>query len=747
MIVDRIRNWPIVRLFAREKPEAPTTPSGPGPGEAGEIGYADSVLYTAKDFPKYNPDLLLQRKGKDIYRKMMLDDQVKAVLGFKRVAVVSRDWYFDVGTDDAGEKRGDHEDMAEFFKSAVKKIKGTFTKNMTNILSALQNGFSITEKVFTPIKWRDKIMWGIQSLKLRPFDSFDGGFECDPHGNILRLRQLQVGNARKIPLSKVIHFVHQPDIDEHYGESDLRAAYRSWWSKDITIKFQNIHLERHAGGFIWAQVKGRLTGGQKTDLENLLKNVSARMGAHLPDTVTLNQFNPLRTDAYDRAMAQHDKAIAKSLLVPNLLGLSEQGETGSYSQSQTQFDVFCWILDSIANDLAETLNEQMFKQLALWNFGTDDYPPFCFEPISEAQKIELAKTWKELVAGNAVTKSDSDEAWIRQLIGAPEKAEPEEPEATPDKPGDDDETAPMDVPENEQWIEDQEDPEAVRKEMAEKPWMRRVNFARIEETLNTQDDRFMAEMLNIMARVRTSVESQIIKIVGQRSLGNVKPQEIEAVKIPVNLVSGLRKTIRDNLQTILKDGYEMARKELPKKQHAAIRPGMDKTQAEKFLSRKAMKIAGVIEQDVLKGVSRVLENGIRYDKTLKQTIDAISDDTDLLKLLPETDAAGRPINKPARIENIARTNTSDALNTARTALFGEPELKGFVLASEYSAVLDNRISEICEHLHGKILKDFGVYTPPNHHMCRALLVPVTIMDDWDGKESPKPRLQPQKGFA
>jgi len=55
-------------------------------------------------------------------------------------------------------------------------------------------------------------------------------------------------------------------------------------------------------------------------------------------------------------------------------------------------------------------------------------------------------------------------------------------------------------------------------------------------------------------------------------------------------------------------------------------------------------------------------------------------------------------------------------------------------------------SDICEHLNGKILRDFSGYTPPNHFQCRSILVPVTAIDGWDGKESPKPRVQPHKGF-
>jgi len=734
-----------ISQFIKPKPIEGKSP------DTAEIGYADSILYGSNDFIKFNPDALIISKGYKVYRYMMLDDQVKAVTEFKRAAVISRGYYFDVESDpDTGEPIEEQEEIGRFFDFVVDKIKGSFTDKLLGILSALPSGFSITEKVYQPIEYDGKSYWGIKDLKLRPFETFNGGFTVDNHGNILKLEQVACGNTNTIPMEKVVHFVHQPDIDPHYGESDLRAAYRAWWSKDIAIKFQNIHLERHAGGFIHATVKGNLNPTQTTNLENLLKNVSARTGAMVPEAVTLGQFNPMRTDAYDRAISQHDKSIAKSILVPNLLGLSEQGNTGSYSQSQTQLTAFFWILDMIANRLAETLNEQLFLQLSLWNFGTDVFPRFTFEPISESQKEVIAKVWSEMVSKGSVTKSDSDEDWLRRLIGAPEKSEVEEIEPElPVQPVDE----PIEIPDNEDWVESkpEEQQELIRKEFSEKPWLKRVNFARLEKAWNKKDSDFLNGMIETMVELSQNIQNQIKKLFGVRSGANINLTELKNI-IPPKAINGrLRKTIKDSLQDITDINYKMAMKEVPKQKKRNFRVGdprigMDKTKIEKSLSSKALKIADTIFYRTFDGVQRALENAIKYDKTLKQTMDSLWNDTDLSTYLPQVDAAGRAVNIPARLENIARTNTASAVNDARQALFGNDEFKGFITAYEYSAILDDRVTPICEELHGKIMKDFSNYTPPNHFQCRSILIPVTVVDDWDGKESSKPRLEPNKGF-
>jgi uncharacterized protein with gpF-like domain len=82
------------------------------------------------------------------------------------------------------------------------------------------------------------------------------------------------------------------------------------------------------------------------------------------------------------------------------------------------------------------------------------------------------------------------------------------------------------------------------------------------------------------------------------------------------------------------------------------------------------------------------------------------------------------------------------------SLFGDPDLKGFVVAYEYSAILDDRTTEICEKLHGKVQRDWGTMVPPNHYQCRSILVPVTEIDEWDGTQDKVPAgVKPQKGFA
>ena len=102
----------------------------------------------------------------------------------------------------------------------------------------------------------------------------------------------------------------------------------------------------------------------------------------------------------------------------------------------------------------------------------------------------------------------------------------------------------------------------------------------------------------------------------------------------------------------------------------------------------------------------------------------------LAPFLPKKDRLGRNVNQGARLETIIRTNTTDLYNQARWLMYTAPELRGWVQAFRYTAVMDERTTELCRGLHGRIFKpeELNGYIPPNHFNCRSTIVPVTVMD-------------------
>jgi SPP1 gp7 family putative phage head morphogenesis protein len=70
------------------------------------------------------------------------------------------------------------------------------------------------------------------------------------------------------------------------------------------------------------------------------------------------------------------------------------------------------------------------------------------------------------------------------------------------------------------------------------------------------------------------------------------------------------------------------------------------------------------------------------------------------------------------LNTLARTNLFEAMNEARYAEFTDPALDNFVVAFRYSAILDERTTEICQSLDDSVYNAdnpvWDEYRPPNH---------------------------------
>ncbi len=375
-----------------------------------EIAWAERSFFQQQPSVSWHPEMG-EGWGSGIYRRVMKDDQIRALLGLKQAVITSRSWRFETNTDE-------QKIAADFFHTMMEKhLCGSFHQAMGDILTSHVFGFSLLEKTFQSVIWQGQYRWSLRSLKLRPAETFR--FEVDKYGNTTKLIQQQGVKEVQLPLRRFIHHVNKPEENLQYGESDLRECYRHWWAKENIFKFWNIYLERMASGFVHGRISGAISSQDRESLKQAMQNLSGRTSIITPANVELEMINAPSTDAFERAIAARDKAIAKALLVPNLLGFSEQGQTGGYSQSRIQLETFFFVLNGIAESVADVLNEQLFRELSWWNFGLVEYPRFSFAPLTEQQRQDTVARWKDAVTSGLVTPSTEDESRIRELLGFP----------------------------------------------------------------------------------------------------------------------------------------------------------------------------------------------------------------------------------------------------------------------------------------------------------------------------------------
>lgn len=765
------------------KEEAPKTP--PSDEQAWS---EDSRLYSHLSWEKYNPDDLIGTKGYGIYNKMMQDDQVKAAVNFKRGAITSRDWFFELDTEELSD--AEIELRVGLCERIIEKMEGSFTDKLFGILSGMYNGFSMTEKLYDFIEYEGKSWVGVRNLKLKPFDTFF--FYPDAYGNLERTVQKIGAQEIEVDQPRFIHFVQNPEIDDHYGGSELRAAYRHWWSKDNVIKFRNMWLERHASGF--TTIKPSKEGGVQikpgtqlyTTLQNILSNMSGSTGIILPSGLEMDQANPNNNVAFREAIEDYDLAIARALLVPNLMGVTPSGQTGSYSQSDTQLEAFFWTLEQDTRRLEDTLNEQLWRDLAQYNFGDDAWPKFRFKPMTKSQMYKLVKTWQDLVSSGAVKHSDTDESHLRELLGFPEIGEVDAPAVQP-PPG---QFPPSDQAGDEQQENGEQEgapgagsgdssDEDMAKDADEKNVeetvigrglvsvtsfsraTKRVDFAVIDRGSEDIADEHTDAMAGVMDRI-------VGDLVAKAKEGGGLKQDVSENVRGLKVDGKLKRKLNAATQAMLRDGFKMgeqhAKTEVDKAKGESFSRRFDMKRldliADDYFKARGFKITGNLTDEAVNLVGDIILTGARYDKTWVEVEDDIYSTfaaKGLISAEQAKDALGEAlgVDDPShRLRTITRTSTFDAINTARYGYFTDPGLGDFVQAFEYSAILDSRTTEICRHLdeadagnHSRRWWDsHPEYNPPNHYNCRSVLVPVTIDDLDEFSEGPEPSVKPQEGF-
>jgi SPP1 gp7 family putative phage head morphogenesis protein len=684
--------------------------------------YPDSFI-----FP-YNPDPLCSGNNYDIYDDMFNDDQVKAAISIKTDMVINTGWQIVC----------DKPEIREYVTNCLKDIntyggdEATFEDILRDILSSYRYGFSLSEPIYEIVDGKYKY----KSIKTRPPHSFQ--FDLNDKGEVVTIRQIAHGVALEFSPSMFIHHVYQQDFGNPYGRSDLRSAHDAWKAKQFVMRFFAIYLERYASPTVIGKYDENWEPNEIEAFHNLLKTIQNATTLAIPDKalVEFQQLQRDASDAYIKALSYYNMMIARSILVPDLLGLSGGAtQGGSYALGKEQFRVFLGTIAKDRESLARKITQKLVRPLVLANFGD---VPCAFELVeySHDDVSEYVRLWTEAVKGRVFKPNPEEINHFRAVTGFPEgpvdMPEPApapgrlDPEGNP-MPMDPDDKEPMPMkPGMDKAAMDKDDQDEAKNHSLhtfrqKTVYENKVDFTAIARTLATTDSA-LARALKGAAR---DIYADFIDQVRDKGLlRRLSPDKINAIepkfKRPMNAV--FARQFRD----MFMESMDAARRELF--------PNGTRRFAERILPEEMLKIldaesfklvgdyTGVITKKGRNILVEAIKNGIAEGEVVKLLRDAMGDETDKW------------------IATVARTKTTEIYNLARRSYWEtDPIASQIVVAYQYSAILDERTSEICADLDGQIFeRDLGILrvTPPLHFNCRSVLVPITKFEDYDAKEIP-----------
>lgn len=431
-----------------------------------------SRLIAGRFFYPFNPSVLVTRKGLGVFDQMKLDEQVKVCLAFKKNTVLQAGWE----VVSPGDRPADWE-VTQFLHDQFMHLPDGADDFLRKILLGLDYGYSLTEKIFGPVDWAPGKVGLVKATSIKPHYI---DIQANQHGEVLGIIQRYVepklspdeigrGVIPAMPPDKFILYTHDIEFENHYGRSELEAAYRPWWTKDNAYKWFAIMLERFGmPPLFFFYDPNTYQGGQLNELKNIIKAIkNATMGL-LPrakkDSLDIwsQQLAQQSKDVFLAALGRFDGDIASALLMPSLIGASSsgdqlQGGKGSYARANIHFKNFLSVIRATQRNIAtRAINGQFIRQLCDLNFpGLTSYPEFRFLDPDDETELTLFELWQKLVTSKVVNRIEDDEKHIRKSLGFPENDNPViEPLPKRTLPGDggdeeDDDEPPEAIPEPE----------------------------------------------------------------------------------------------------------------------------------------------------------------------------------------------------------------------------------------------------------------------------------------------------------
>lgn len=383
----------------------------------------DAVFKSAFRMPPYNPDELITRRGPDIYEKMMTDPQVRASVNTKRYSLLARPWQVFPSVRDR-----EHPafcpacEARDFVEDSLRNLRGPdgslrdFRCTLFEMMSAFYRGFSLAEMIWRVEergRWRGRYMPGAIKFK----NPRQIGFELDDYLNLREVVSYTPDGGRiTLPRGKCLLYVYNSRDELPYGDSDLRAVYRSWFSKCRIVEFWNLRLQRFGIPFAYANAPSPgEAAGEK--VREILRDFQQDSSAVFPPNVKpeLLETHGDGTEPFLAALDWHNQEITIGILLQTLTS-SEGRRTGSLALGRVHFDILLFALESMKQDIEAAVNAQIVRPLVDLNYDHGLYPVFSLGNLNEKDLVRLAQAMNVLLNHQVV---DSKEPILREMFNLP----------------------------------------------------------------------------------------------------------------------------------------------------------------------------------------------------------------------------------------------------------------------------------------------------------------------------------------
>lgn len=740
----------------------------------------------------YNPDDLYQKKfDYSIYESMLVDDQVSVCMRLKKDLILGD------GANILSQDEEQEEIIEDIKQALFEDYEGNFVDDLEELLTSYDFGFSLSEKIFKiresgklgikSLKTRHPNSWLIYQDDHGNITKFEqktnhGSLDVDrkslihiindkrfqnPYGTSdLRsaynawIAKLHVTRFFSIYLEKAASPIPVGKYDKNSpsGFSEkLLNVLKTFQTKTAISVSKDVEIE-----FLEAK-----TNGEAYHKAIHLFNMIIGRSLFVPDLVG---FTGSETGGGSLALGKEQM---------NLFFMHIYRRRNSLE-------------DVINKEIIKPIINYNFGFV-------ENPPKFKFKPLDESQAVELAKVWLDAVKGNAYQPNEEEINHFRKLVKFPEgevefkqlqaqpQGQPNEEEINHNMPKVEagskvptgqkiSDTAlngaqvtalvevveavavgrlpresavaliesaflvdkseaekilgsagkgfvPKDLLEQQGLSSDLGQKKFKLQEMAEKngyfakaydqtpgDYHKKVNFKAMKTKLDDYDKSLMNETEPIVRKMLMDLKDQIEK---KKIIQNQNVDKIDGLSLKYK--KELKQVFKNSFQQLYRDSQVQAKTEVTKSNFA--KP-LEEDKWLEVIDKEVFNFIGDYEYSILKNTRVELIAAIKDGRPLSSVLGILDDKLNELS--------------EVQLERYARTKHTEVMNNARHDYF---ESTGVVTGYQYSAIMDDRTSEICSGLHGKFFKSGTEPIPPMHFNCRSTLIPITKYEEFKPTES------------
>jgi len=686
---------------------------------------ADVEKDPAEKKKSFNAEMLMQMQAQQMQEKM-LQKQKQQAIDQKNKALAL-----------ANQKIAD-----DIYQRLEEDPEVSFDEQLEELLTTGFNyGFALSEKVF---KLRDDKSLTWNEMKTRHPASWL--IHTDKYGRVSKYEQRGRESNLAIDPKSLIHIVNNRKWQNPYGRSDLRPSYDAWMMKRHLFRYFGIFAEKYASPIPAAKYDKSTPRDKVREIFEILKGFMQKTAIVVPKEIEIDFLESKSNgEAYIKGINLMNMFIGRSLVVPDLLGFSgsESQTGGSQALGREQMNVFMQHIKRRRRMIERIVNKHIIQPLVVWNHGNVEmFPKFQFLPVSEQDAESYAKTFIEAVKGKMYKPNDEEINHFRSLIKFPEgKVEREEAGTMAlgvPQPGGEDDGDKRDKGESSKPGEKKSADPAANQPAAQQvggnpgagapapaaaqkkfssvyesaigSYDKKVDYAKLDSALEDSRANLMKVAGVLIDDIFDDLLDQIQKM---KVVGAENPDLAKIGTLKVRKKKELQMLLKRQLMQFYFESKVAARKEVLNDKGTYAKP-LPSDRFLEFVENETFDYVKDWEYKVTQGARIALQNAVKDGKPLSSVVSAID--------------VGIKDESLVSLERYARTKYTEVLNRARVDEFTESKV---VHGFQFSAILDDRTSDICSGLHGKTFALGDEPIPPMHFNCRSVLVPITIFEEFE----------------